>query len=218
MTPDEARVRSRTLRRNLTDAERHVWTKLRDRRFEVCKFRRQVPLGPYIVDFVTYEFRIVLEFDGGQHAEQKEYDDIRTRWLTEQGFRVMRFWNHDVFENWDTIEEMLWRAIEAARPGQDITAQRKFIMLFFKGTQADATALSENLKRELSAEITRAGGSPHISALPNEAPGGYGFRLEYELGAVRGDVRVAIRENTGNPRVGSPFGMGINLMQSAQGN
>src|SRR5438105_4088317 len=101
MTPDEARFRSRELRRNLTDAERRLWSRLRDRAFESCKFRRQVPIGQYIVDFVSFEYRLVLELDGGQHAERKAYDDLRTKWLNEQGFHVLRFWNHEVFEDWD---------------------------------------------------------------------------------------------------------------------
>ena len=71
----------------------------RDRRLCGYKFRRQVPIGPYIVDFVCYRSKLIVEVDGGQHQEQGQYDDIRTEWLESEGFTVLRFWNNDVLEN-----------------------------------------------------------------------------------------------------------------------
>jgi very-short-patch-repair endonuclease len=104
--------RARQLRQNLTDAERLVWARLRGRRFAGYKFRRQIPLGKYILDFVCFDQRLIIELDGGQHTLQKEYDDVRTAWLESQGFRVLRFWNHDVLEDWDTVEEEIWRRLK----------------------------------------------------------------------------------------------------------
>ena len=91
--------RARTLRKNLTDAERLLWYSLRCRQINGLKFRKQVPLGCYIADFLCYEIRWVIELDGGQHQEQSAYDAERTQWLQQQGYQVQRFWNHDVLSN-----------------------------------------------------------------------------------------------------------------------
>lgn len=86
----------RQLRANMTDAERVLWYHLRARRFLGIKFRCQVPLGPYIVDFLAYCPKLVIEVDGGQHQLQRAKDRQRDRWLQDQGFRVLRFWNDEV--------------------------------------------------------------------------------------------------------------------------
>jgi very-short-patch-repair endonuclease len=90
---------ARRLRSAMTDAERRLWYHLRRRRFQGAKFRRQMPLGKYIVDFVCLEHRLVLELDGGQHATQTGADQVRDAWLQARGFRVLRFWNNEVMEN-----------------------------------------------------------------------------------------------------------------------
>ncbi len=106
-----ANENARRLRRDMTDVERFVWQHLRSREFAGYKFRRQMPIGSYIVDFVCLEKRLIIELDGGQHVEQAEYDQSRTDWLVSQGFRVLRYWNHEVFQDWDAIEEALWAAL-----------------------------------------------------------------------------------------------------------
>ena len=83
------------LRRDMTDVERKLWFALRDRRFEQFKFRRQVPIGKYIVDFVCLERRLIVELDGSQH-EGSLHDAKRDAWLRTQNFRVLRFWNIDI--------------------------------------------------------------------------------------------------------------------------
>jgi very-short-patch-repair endonuclease len=103
--------RARSLRRKMTETERLLWSKLRNRRFGQFKFRRQIPLGHYIVDFVCFDRRLVLELGGGQHTLQREYDATRTRWLEEQGFRVVRFWNHELREDKDAVDELIWRRL-----------------------------------------------------------------------------------------------------------
>jgi very-short-patch-repair endonuclease len=90
---------AKTLRKTMTDAEKRPWFHLRDRRLVNLKFRRQMPVGTYIADFVCLEGRVIVELDGGQHAEQADYDEKRTAWLNEQGFKVLRFWNNEVMEN-----------------------------------------------------------------------------------------------------------------------
>jgi very-short-patch-repair endonuclease len=86
----------------MTDAERKLWFALKDRRFQGLKFRRQVPVGPYIADFLCFDLRLVLEVDGGQHAESMR-DAERDRWLADNGFRTFRFWNNDVLFNLDGV-------------------------------------------------------------------------------------------------------------------
>jgi very-short-patch-repair endonuclease len=101
---------ARRLRRNLTDAERHLWFRLRDRRLFGLKFRRQIPIGPFVADFICWDQSLIVELDGGQHASETVRDDRRTEWLEHHGWRVIRFWNNDVFENTDGV---LWRIAEA---------------------------------------------------------------------------------------------------------
>ena len=90
--------RARAMRAEPTEAERRLWRLLRDRRFNGFKFRRQEQLGPYIVDFVCFEKKLVVEADGGQHADSA-YDAKRDAWLTSRGFTVLRFWNDEVLRN-----------------------------------------------------------------------------------------------------------------------
>jgi very-short-patch-repair endonuclease len=91
--------RARQLRARQTDAERRLWFLLRDRRLNGVKFRRQVPIGTYIVDFVCQEARLIVEVVGSQHADQIPYDTARTEWLGAVGYHVLRFWNNDPTEN-----------------------------------------------------------------------------------------------------------------------
>jgi very-short-patch-repair endonuclease len=106
-----ARDFARQLRKNMTDAERWLWYELRARRFDTSKFRRQASIGPYIVDFVCFESKLVVELDGGQHASQVNFDGTRTAWLNSQGFRVLRFWNHQLFEESEAVLETIWNAL-----------------------------------------------------------------------------------------------------------
>ena len=98
MTIDKARL----LRSTPTNAEQRLWAALRDRRLEGFKFRRQREIGSFVVDFVCIEYRLVIEADGGQHAENPK-DDLRTAWLEEHGWKVIRFWNNDILANLDGV-------------------------------------------------------------------------------------------------------------------
>jgi very-short-patch-repair endonuclease len=90
---------ARTLRKTQTDAEPLLWTRLRHRGLAGRKFRRQVPIGAYVVDFACLEENLVIEIDGGQHAERADKDEKRTAWLEGQGLRVVRFRNNEVLGN-----------------------------------------------------------------------------------------------------------------------
>src|SRR5258708_454659 len=106
-------IKARRLRTAMTDAERRLWSALRDRRLQGYKFRRQHPLGPFIVDFFCIEHRLVIEADGGQHANN-ERDDRRTAWLRSQGWRVLRFWNNEVLANPQGVAEAVLRELQDA--------------------------------------------------------------------------------------------------------
>lgn len=94
---------SRRLRRDQTDAERKLWVLLRSRHFIGFKFRRQRAIGPYIVDFICFETKLVIELDGGQHSDKRNYDEKRTAYLEEHGFQVIRFWDNEVLKNMEGV-------------------------------------------------------------------------------------------------------------------
>ena len=104
--------RARELRSSLTDAEQRLWHILKRRQIAGVKFRRQQPIGPFIVDFVCFDPRVVVEVDGGQHAEQLREDQTRTRWLEAQGYRVLRFWNNDVLANSEAVGQAIFYVVE----------------------------------------------------------------------------------------------------------
>jgi very-short-patch-repair endonuclease len=107
---------ARKLRRDQTDVERKLWSHLRNRKFRGLKFRRQEPIGSYMVDFVCFEIKFVIELDGGQHgfAENIKYDEARTAYLGTQGFRVKRIWNSEMIENFDRTMDALYFDLEEA--------------------------------------------------------------------------------------------------------
>jgi very-short-patch-repair endonuclease len=96
---------ARNLRKQSTDAENLLWRNLRSKRLEGLKFRRQQPIGNYIVDFVCFEKRVVIEVDGGQHIKEK--DEKRDKLFDEQGFKVLRFWNNEVLGNTSGVLEVI---------------------------------------------------------------------------------------------------------------
>ena len=105
--------KARNLRVDSTDVERLLWSHLRGRRLRNFKFRRQQPIGGYIVDFVCVETRLVIELDGGQHSELAAQDAHRTTMLEKNGFRVVRFWNDEVLKNLEGVLEEILQQLEA---------------------------------------------------------------------------------------------------------
>lgn len=101
------RARAKELRKNLTDAENELWKHLRYRQMGGYKFRRQHPVGPYIVDFACLEKSLIVEVDGGQHGENVAYDSERSAYLQSKGFRVLRFWNNEVLTEIDVVKEVI---------------------------------------------------------------------------------------------------------------
>ena len=99
---------ARALRKRLTDAERLLWRHLRNRELGGWKFRRQYPVGPFIVDFICVEKNVVIEVDGGQHAEDEESDLQRSAYLNKMGYRVCRFWNNQVLQETEGVLEAIF--------------------------------------------------------------------------------------------------------------
>lgn len=106
---------ARALRKNQTRAEDIFWREVRNRLFLNLKFRRQVPIGKYIVDFVCEQEKLIIELDGDQHAENEAYDEKRTQMLENHGYRVVRFWNGDLYEDIDGVFEELTHLVGGAR-------------------------------------------------------------------------------------------------------
>jgi very-short-patch-repair endonuclease len=106
---------ARTLRKRSTEAEKLLWSRLRGRRFEGIKFKRQMPIANYIVDFVALDLKFVIEVDGGQHDVRATQDVERTRILEEWGYHVVRFWNNDVLGNIDGVLEAILQELQLVR-------------------------------------------------------------------------------------------------------
>jgi very-short-patch-repair endonuclease len=107
---------ARILRKNMTDAERVLWQSLRKRQLGGFKFRRQKPIGHYIVDFVCLEKKIIIEVDGGQHTLNKSDDTLRVIYLKKKGYQILRFWNHDVLRNTDSVLERILKDMKEKAP------------------------------------------------------------------------------------------------------
>jgi len=113
--PEQQTERARSLRSEQSDVEKRLWRELRDRQLDGFKFRRQHGIGPYIVDFVCIEAGLVVELDGGQHAEQVNYDSRRSVFIEAAGYRVVRFWNNEVLDNTEGVLERI-RELLAVSP------------------------------------------------------------------------------------------------------
>jgi len=107
------RILAKRLRTNMTEAEQRLWYRLRAHRFQNLKFKRQAPIGPYVVDFICFDHKLIVEVDGGQHAQNAK-DEKRNAWLSREGYRVLRFWNDDILKRTEAVLEEIALAIESA--------------------------------------------------------------------------------------------------------
>lgn len=106
--PEQLRQYAKQLKSEMTEAEKLLWSKIRRKQLNGVKFCRQKIIGHYIVDFLSFEKILIIELDGGQHAEQVNYDHQRTAFLESRGFKVIRFWNHQVLRETESVMEILW--------------------------------------------------------------------------------------------------------------
>jgi very-short-patch-repair endonuclease len=107
---DQAKARASRLRHTPTDAEKRLWRRLRNLQIKGSHFRRQVPIGPYVADFACMAARLIIELDGWRHGNQKnqQHDAIRTAWLQEEGYRVLRIWNNEIDRNIYAVMEGIY--------------------------------------------------------------------------------------------------------------
>jgi very-short-patch-repair endonuclease/TusA-related sulfurtransferase len=140
--------RARALRRDQTDAERRLWRRLRDRQIEGAKFRRQHPVGPFIADFCCPERGLVIEVDGGQHAERAEADDRRTAFLVRHGYRVLRFWSNEVLQQMDAVLTRIAEALGHPHPNPLPGREREPEELDIRGEVCPYTFLRAKLALE----------------------------------------------------------------------
>ena len=147
-------LRSRELRYHSTDAERKLWSSLRNRQLAGVRFNRQVPIGPYICDFVARSARLIIEIDGGQHAVQHGYDKDRTEFLRAKGYRVIRFGNSDVLENAEGVLTTIAAALDdRPSPNPSRTAGGE------EARSAEGEGLSQSVaKRSKSPTLSRPAG------------------------------------------------------------
>jgi very-short-patch-repair endonuclease len=115
--------RARILRRDMTEAEKALWRILRSRQTEGCRFRRQIPIGPFIADFACREARLIIEIDGGQHDPSSEQEASRTRFLERDGYRVLRFWNSEVLGNPEGTRTVIIEMLHRDHPTQTLPHQ-----------------------------------------------------------------------------------------------
>jgi very-short-patch-repair endonuclease len=106
---------AKQLRRSPTEAENRLWHFLRMHQLDGVHFRRQHALGPYIVDFCSPRYKIIIEIDGGQHLDQEAYDGKRTAFLEAKGYQVLRFWNNEVLQNIDAVYQVICNALAEKR-------------------------------------------------------------------------------------------------------
>jgi very-short-patch-repair endonuclease len=115
---DGAHARARTLRHNMTEAERRVWRMLRSHQITGYNFRRQVPIGRYIADFVCHEARLIVEIDGGQHDRSSPQEAERSGFLQNEDYRILRFWNNEVLANPDGVHQTIAGELRRITPTQ----------------------------------------------------------------------------------------------------
>ncbi|MBH0236312.1 endonuclease domain-containing protein [Methylobrevis sp. L22] len=107
---------ARRLRKEMTEHERRLWYRVRAHRFEGFGFRRQVPIGPYVVDFLCAEAKLVVELDGDSHGEQRQQarDATRDDYLTTEGYRILRIWNFEIMDDFDAVLDRLLAELSGA--------------------------------------------------------------------------------------------------------
>ena len=153
----EQRTRIRALRATPTRAESALWQHLAARRTSGVRFNRQVPIGPFICDFVSRATKLVIEVDGGQHDWQSDDDARRTRFIENQGYRVIRFWNNDVLERLEGVVAEIARVL-AERPSPNPSRKR----------EGDTVASGENPALLLPSRSREGSGEGVAAHLPQE--------------------------------------------------
>lgn len=145
--------RARSLRSRLTDAEQKLWSILRARQLDGHKFVRQLAIGPYFADFVCREMALIIEVDGGQHAQSSQ-DERRTQFLTAEGYSVLRLWNNDVLSNLDGVHSAIVSAL-ALNPSPDLRFASATLSPQGRGTDGASAATTKLRSYRHTADLPR---------------------------------------------------------------
>ncbi|UYO50043.1 DUF559 domain-containing protein [Rhodopseudomonas palustris] len=200
MIDDRQRYFAQMMRQNPTDAERVLWQRLRhDLVLANSHFRRQVVIGPFIVDFASRGARLVIELDGGQHDEQRAADEVRSRYIEAQGYRVLRFWNNDVLGNLDgvlaEIQSALTPTPDPSPQGEG--SQNRALPASRAGAQSRGDELMNSLCGLRDGEVSLFPRHCAVSPPPCGEGSGWGAaRTESNLNA-RSSPRTVLRRNPG---------------------
>ena len=144
---------ARKLRRSSTDVEKKLWHRIRDKQIEDFRFRRQRPIGKFIVDFICLDARLIVELDGGQHAENTLGDSKRTEFLESLGYKVVRFWNNEVIENMEGVLDRLREELLSTRSLTPPSA----LPLAGEGTDRTSAVVSASTNTPSPAQRGKAG-------------------------------------------------------------
>lgn len=171
-----AMIKAKDLRKNQTNAELKLWQHLRANRFYGLKFKRQQPIGKYIADFICFEHKIIIELDGSQHFNNKDYDNDRTKFLNNAGFKVIRIWNNDIFENIEGVLEQIKNSLPPRGGGLGrggiifIPCLNPDGMQLGKRTNANGVDLNRNFPTKNWGEDTSLAGDNPSDYFGGEAP------------------------------------------------
>ena len=172
-----AMIKAKNLRKNQTDAELKLWQHLRANRFYGLKFKRQQPIGKYIADFICFEHKIIIELDGSQHFDNKDYDNDRTKFLNNAGYKVIRIWNNDIFENIEGVLEQIKNSLPPQGGGLGRGGNLLFIpclnpdgMQLGRRTNANGVDLNRNFPTKNWGEDTSLAGDNPSNYFGGETP------------------------------------------------
>ncbi|PKN10504.1 MAG: hypothetical protein CVU70_02760, partial [Deltaproteobacteria bacterium HGW-Deltaproteobacteria-5] len=175
---------AKDLRVHSTDAERLLWKYLRSRQLSDTKFRRQQPIGNFIVDFVSFDKKLIIELDGSQHTESQESDDRRDQWLTAQGFKVLRFWNDEIFGN---IEGVLESIMEHLSPSPCPDPEGH---VPHEGLGNQVRMIAWEVTRSCNLNCVHCRAASHLGPYPGELSTKQCFRLINDIASTSGPVII----------------------------